>query len=105
MMFQDQLNYWSTKIISSPILSRLAEKYLSIPCTYAPEERLFSVVGSIFHTRTATMIDEIFRNLIIVNIINEHSKHVKWKYLFKQELPQETDLSENIGARFINFVT
>ncbi|XP_060565443.1 zinc finger BED domain-containing protein 4-like [Ruditapes philippinarum] len=63
---EDALNYWSRNSISSPILSILAEKYLSIPCTSALVERLFSVAGNIFCPRRATMNDKTFQNLIMI---------------------------------------
>ncbi|XP_053402713.1 uncharacterized protein LOC123550228 [Mercenaria mercenaria] len=42
----DPLKYWSSHSKVSPGLAELASKYLTIPCTSAPVERLFSVADT-----------------------------------------------------------
>ena len=44
----DPLSYWKEKSLTYPLLGRIATKYLSIPGTSAPVERLFSVVDKLF---------------------------------------------------------
>ena len=40
-------DYWSKKKALWPISSILARKYLTLPCTFVPSERLFSSAGNI----------------------------------------------------------
>ncbi|KAK0147408.1 Zinc finger BED domain-containing protein 1 [Merluccius polli] len=44
---QDPLAWWRVHNVNFPWLSKLARKYLCIPATSAPSERLFSASGNI----------------------------------------------------------
>jgi hypothetical protein len=52
-IFKDPLLWWKQKQFQLPILSGLAQKYLCIPVTVAPSERIFS---------TASLLLSKFRN-------------------------------------------
>ena len=43
--FIDPLKWWQTHTLYLPTLSVIARKYLCIPATSAPPERVFSVAG------------------------------------------------------------
>jgi hypothetical protein len=43
--FTDPLDWWCVKQSQFPLLSKLAVKYLAIPATSAPSERVFSTAG------------------------------------------------------------
>ncbi|KAK6485750.1 zinc finger BED domain-containing protein 1-like [Huso huso] len=43
----DQLAWWKVHQISFPLLSKLARKYLCIPATSSPSERVFSTSGNV----------------------------------------------------------
>lgn len=49
----DVFNWWKTHEPTFPILSKLVKKYLIIPATSVPSERLFNIAGDIItDTRT-----------------------------------------------------
>ncbi|XP_045202879.2 zinc finger BED domain-containing protein 4-like [Mercenaria mercenaria] len=67
----DSLKYWSSHSKVSPGLAEFASKYLTIPCTSAPVERLFSIAGKIFRPDRCRMNDETFHNLIMIKCNSE----------------------------------
>ncbi|XP_038161489.1 E3 SUMO-protein ligase ZBED1-like [Cyprinodon tularosa] len=52
---QDPLAWWRVHNVNFPWLSRLARKYLCIPATSAPSERLFSASGNIVTCQRASL--------------------------------------------------
>ena len=60
----DPLDYW--KQSSFPILSKLAQHYLSIPASSAPVERLFSIAGKIYRPDRCSLSDSVFQKLITI---------------------------------------
>ena len=54
----DFLHYWEVHSPSIPILAQLAVKYLAIPATSAPVERLFSVAGRVFKPDVVFQIND-----------------------------------------------
>ncbi|XP_063742455.1 E3 SUMO-protein ligase ZBED1-like [Eleginops maclovinus] len=52
---QDPLAWWRVHNVNFPWLSKLARKYLCIPATSAPSERLFSASGNIVTCQRASL--------------------------------------------------
>lgn len=63
---RDPLGYWKAKQSEFPILTMLAEKYLAIPATSAPVERLFSVAGKLFRPERCNLGDKRFEQLMMI---------------------------------------
>ena len=62
----DPLSYWKEKRPSFPLLGRIAAKYLSIPATSAPVEKLFSVAGKFIQPERCRLTDTVFEKLIYI---------------------------------------
>ncbi|XP_062579450.1 zinc finger BED domain-containing protein 4-like [Saccostrea cucullata] len=58
-MSESPLTYWSQNHSRFPCLSKLAQRYLAVPATSAPVERLFSVAGKIFRPERCRLSDSI----------------------------------------------
>ncbi|XP_038134357.1 E3 SUMO-protein ligase ZBED1-like [Cyprinodon tularosa] len=52
---QDPLAWWRVHNVNFPWLSKLAHKYLCIPATHEPSERLFSASGNIVTCQHASL--------------------------------------------------
>ncbi len=73
---QDPLAWWKTHSVSFPHLAKLACKYLSIPATSSPSERVFSASGNIITCQHSSlkpaMVDRLVflaKNLFSQNLI------------------------------------
>jgi hypothetical protein len=53
-------------------LAKLATKYLSVPASSAPVERLFSIAGKVFRPDRMRMKDETFETLMMLKSINNN---------------------------------
>ncbi|KAM3842884.1 E3 SUMO-protein ligase ZBED1-like [Diretmus argenteus] len=62
----DPLQWWKKHQYSFPRLSKLAKKYLSIPATSAPSERLFSVGGNIVTCHRASLKPDVVDRLVFL---------------------------------------
>ena len=62
----DPLAYWKEEEFKYPVLSVLASRYLAIPASSAPVERLFSIAGKIFRPERCSMKDETFERLMMI---------------------------------------
>ncbi|KAG7166748.1 Zinc finger BED domain-containing protein 4-like 5 [Homarus americanus] len=60
----DHLGYWKAK--QFPVLTRLAPKYLAIPATSAPVERLFSIAGKLFRPERCNLSNKRFEQLMMI---------------------------------------
>jgi len=60
------LSWWKANASLFPRLARLAQKYLSIPATSAPAERIFSLAGQVVSDRRARLDPEIVDQLIFL---------------------------------------
>jgi hypothetical protein len=58
------LLWWKTNKTRFSILSKLARKYLAIPATSTPSERLFSEAGNIMTIKRIQLVPNIFENLV-----------------------------------------
>ena len=62
---ENPLDYWKKKD-TFPVLSSLACKYLCIPASSAPVERLFSIAGKVFMPERCRICDECFQQLMMI---------------------------------------
>lgn len=58
--YDDPLKWWADRSNSIPTVARLARKYLAIPATSVPSERLFSDCGHIMNKRRTRLSTQIF---------------------------------------------
>ena len=58
------LLWWKTNSTRFPVLSKLARKYLAIPATSTPSERLFSEAGNIMTIKRAQLAPNTLENLV-----------------------------------------
>ena len=72
-MESDPMDYWKVSSDRFPVLSKLASKYLSIPATSTPVERLFSVAGKTFRPERCRLSDANFVKLMTIKF-NSNSK-------------------------------
>ena len=49
-----------------PAMSKLAKRYLSVPASSGPVERLFSIAGKIFRPERCRLTDTVFENLMFI---------------------------------------
>ena len=62
----DPLSFWKDNESTYPNLAELAKKYLAIPASSAPVERLFSIGGKIFRPDRCNLSDERFEMLMFL---------------------------------------
>src|SRR3989337_2503174 len=58
------LMWWKTNRTRFPILSKVARKYLAIPATSTPSERLFSEAGNIMTIKRTQLSSTTLENLV-----------------------------------------
>ena len=63
----DPLNWWKVNGSRFPHLESLAKKYLAIPATSTPSERVFSVAGIVVDKRRAALTPEMIDALVFLN--------------------------------------
>ena len=62
----DPLQFWQTHEKKWPNLAILASRYLTIPASSAPVERLFSIAGKVFRPERASLSDKRFEELMFI---------------------------------------
>ena len=62
----DPLTFWKDNRMRFPKLSKLACKYLALPGSSAPVERLFSVAGKIFRPECCSISDSRFEEMMLI---------------------------------------
>jgi len=60
------LLYWKENQYKYPELSKLALKYLTVPASSAPVERLFRIEGKVFRSDRMRMKDQTFETLMMI---------------------------------------
>ena len=63
----DPLSWWKVNGSRFPHLERLAKRYLAIPATSTPSERVFSVAGIVVDKRRAALTPEMIDALVFLN--------------------------------------
>lgn len=63
---KDPLAFWSTQDTKFPHLAVLAPKFLALPASSAPVERLFSISGKIFRPARCRLSDAVFEQLMFL---------------------------------------
>lgn len=63
---EDPLKWWKSNEKRFPLLARLARKYLCIPATSAPSERVFSSAGNVVTHKRSTLSSDIVNSLVFV---------------------------------------
>ncbi len=71
-VFSDPLLWWKKKQFQFPILSNLARKYLCIPATEAPSERIFSTASLLLNKFKKWMHPEFAGRMVFIR------KHIEW---------------------------
>lgn len=64
---EDPLYWWKTHDGLFPQLAQLAKRYLSVPATSVPSERLFSVAGQLISQRRANLSDDKIDQILFLN--------------------------------------
>ena len=62
----NHLLHWKENENKFPILAKLKTKYVSVPASSAPVERLFSIAGKVFRPYRICMKDEAFETLMML---------------------------------------
>ncbi len=65
------LLYWKDHRSEFPLLCQLARRYLAVPASSAPVERLFSIAGKTFSKERSRLTDERFEQLMFIKC-NKH---------------------------------
>ena len=60
---EDPLVYWKTDDKQSLCMAKLVPKYLCIPASSAPVERLFSIAAKVIHPERCRLSDKTFEML------------------------------------------
>ena len=63
----DPLLWWKNREVLYPILSKLAKKYLAIPASSVPSERIFSLAGNLVTKKRVNLLPENVHLLIFLN--------------------------------------
>jgi hypothetical protein len=63
----DPLTWWRERAPTYAIISRVAKKYLAIPASPVPSERIFSLAGNIITKKRANLKPENVDKLIFLH--------------------------------------
>jgi hypothetical protein len=63
---QNPFEWWAGKKSKYPVLAKIARKYLAIPATSTPSERLFSDAGNLLSPKRSRMNAEFFKRMIFL---------------------------------------
>ena len=85
--FNNPLIWWKVNAVKYPYVANLAHKYLAIPATSAPSERIWSRAARILSLRRARLKDDLVGRMML---IKENSKflHKHYSELVNQDSEQ-----------------
>ena len=63
----DELDWWRKKSETYPILSEIAKRYLYIPATNSPSERIFSKAGVLMNNKRILLSKNMVNILLFLN--------------------------------------
>ena len=63
----DALKWWKTRVTTFPTLSRLATKYLAIPASSVPSERIFSLAGNLITKKRCRLTPASVNQMIFLH--------------------------------------
>jgi hypothetical protein len=69
---QDPLKWWNINKSGFPVLSQLAQKYLSIPATSVPSERLFLDAGNYISAKRTQLSPDLVNQVLFLKRNSEH---------------------------------
>jgi hypothetical protein len=81
------LDWWRSNSRQYPVLAALAKKYLCIPATSAPSERLFSKAGLTITEKRNRLRDDVAADLIFLN--------ANWKFIEDDLALETSDLARD----------
>jgi hypothetical protein len=94
----DPLQWWLERKDQFPILFRMAERYLAIPATSAPSERLWSIASRIVTIRRAKLSSEIVADIMFLKengwILEKHYATITGKERILPTMYATTPASE-----------
>ena len=64
--YTDPLIYWQLRANTFPLLLKAALKYLAVPASSAPTERVFSIAGKIFRPERCRLSDAAFEKIMFI---------------------------------------
>ena len=62
------LEFWKNSGLRFPLLQQLAKRYLSVPATSAPIERVFSTAGKILKQDRNRLLPQNFERLLFLKV-------------------------------------
>ena len=63
----DQMSWWKARHLLYPNLAKLAKKYLAVPASSVPAERIFSLAGNLVTKKRVQLSAENINLLIFLN--------------------------------------
>ncbi len=66
----EPLTFWKVNATKYPKLAKVAKKFLAVPATSAPIERVFSHAGNILRPNRARLLPKNFEQLLLLKVNN-----------------------------------
>ena len=63
---ENPLEFWKLNQVKYSPLAKLAPRFLCVPASSAPVERLFSIAGKVFRPERCRLTDERFEELMFI---------------------------------------
>jgi hypothetical protein len=112
--FNNPLGWWKQNCVRYPCAANLARKFLAIPATSAPSERIWSRAGRILSLRRARLKEEVVGHMMLIKenlrLLHKHycqlAKNEKEKHLhylvdldlkFLPPLPEQEEENIDVG--------